>query len=1459
MSLTLPRAALPRGCLSPERRPRAQGGSQSPLGARAAFGQLSAGRNTSPRSPGRRRREGTQGEDDKKEEVKVVVRLRPPMDQSAPLSYFAEKDDQTKLFGYGSSEASSPSACSSRQTGTTVEELTFSRVVGPREDTSQTFESLGLRNLIGGIAQGFQETVFAYGQTGSGKTHTILGNARGELGLLQLCTWELFRVIFAAKGPGTSQVPDTRRRIQLVCLEIKNDDVLDLLPSAGCPCPSAPASESADVPGTSDEEMEVICVKGRRHMFRRVTVWSYEEAMVLLRCAIASREVGSSHVNSESSRSHMVVRFTVRSFKPEDGARLGSGVAGSLTLVDLAGNERDSNCPNGTAINVSLTHLNRMLVKMQDGQLDESDRRQSALNMVLYEQLREDCGVTMIFCIHPERRYASSARSTLQMATLCRRIVQRKRVRRIEGANIREELAGLRSEATALTQAHKEARAAQLAKEEELQKTTELLESLKLRYEEKSKDYEVLRKNLEMEFRRLKDEGQEQAALVYNLEQRNVELAQRVEQLQRQAALPRTEEPSALLESALPAVIGNLSEEGLDDHCLELERAYRHELQAVHEAYNRQLQTLKQAMRQRPETPLKAPPQAVQSQTHVSRFGFETVPSSFGEPCSEPSMHSSAVSLTDEDAACDDVVSRSTSTPRRAVTPQVATPRARPHMQDALSLAAEWQKAGIDKAGCGSREGSPVRCMRASPQRILQVASPQRLSNARSSTSVDAKSTATTAVPSEQGPFDDAFTAPTTAATDSAPVPQCWVQPPARRPSDVVGEAAAGRRAQSPCSPQPAQPGQQGAFKGMVQVQPVQKPSSTPCSPSPVRAASAAGQPAPARQSMSATPPMAPLGTALPGCGDSCRVTCSSEVYGKGPLFSPPVPGREPSQGPAGGFDEQQVHDTAVQRVFQQLPDDREVASPVRAIGPEFDARRRSSLRGSEAGHEAQIAPGMTASHAGRTQKALSRVLAGQPGTLAEVEAIEESIATLARFALQGRLESHLWPQCCSAGIRVMHLLPESPQAQRDGAILLSELANKDAAVKEDIAARGTLALAVTALRWLATIPVGQSLQQAEQSLKQRSEACSACFRLLAVLCQRHAARQAHASELGALHLCLQCLARPELGKNLDAAIHGCWLLMAMCYKHPSNQDQVRAGGGVALVMHILEAQVSLLETTWAKTGLASSGGQHALTAMRAVEPQAATLCAYAAGFLACMAEGSDASRQVIYDGSGIAILLRALEACLQSPHVVANACVAVAHLAYLHEPSQRAARAQGGVMSILRSLLTYRGHGPVQGSICRAIAVLTEGPCSISQQAFLAARLPDDKGGETGAVALLIQALRDLPQDAALVTTACWALSNLVVDSPEAVDHICNIRGTETAVALLQTTTAHQERPCEYLCRLLGRIASGYSPPARRSRQDLRALGAVDALVYAERRHLHSEGEVLIFVREALTALHSD
>merc|ERR1719215_2551006 len=58
----------------------------------------------------------------------------------------------------------------------------------------------------------------------------------------------------------------------------------------------------------------------------------------------------------------------------------------------------------------------------------------------------------MIFCLHPDRRFAVAARSTLEMARRCRHIVCRKRIRRMEtvSSSSHTELVGLRNETQAL-------------------------------------------------------------------------------------------------------------------------------------------------------------------------------------------------------------------------------------------------------------------------------------------------------------------------------------------------------------------------------------------------------------------------------------------------------------------------------------------------------------------------------------------------------------------------------------------------------------------------------------------------------------------------------------------------------------------------------------------------------------------------------------------------------------------------------------------------------------------------------------------------------------------------------------------------------------------------------------------------------------------------------------------------
>eukprot|EP00929_Paragymnodinium_shiwhaense_P059370 TRINITY_DN29732_c0_g1_i2.p1 TRINITY_DN29732_c0_g1~~TRINITY_DN29732_c0_g1_i2.p1 ORF type:complete len:1067 (-),score=313.67 TRINITY_DN29732_c0_g1_i2:261-3461(-) len=554
------------------------------------------------------------------------------------------------------------------------------------------FADLGLKELCAGVTRGFQETIFAYGQTGSGKTHTILGSAGGEPGLLQLCTRELLSIVFGASAgratcdrrptlvPGLStvssgqQLPsrgsEERRLVQLMCVEIKNEDVVDLLPADLLSKMQQRSSLQGDASlcdagGTSRGAVSVKC---RLHEYQKVTVWSYEEAMAMLQRGIASREVGRSSLNSESSRSHMIVRFIVKTLSTSSAASAKvsePGVVGTLTLVDLAGNERDgegmfsgaldsvpssagSLGASGTAsapaamlsrssrsqqsstrslaaakaINVSLTHLNRMLIKMQNGQLDESDRRQSSLNMVLFESLVEDCGVTMVFCIHPDRRFAHMARSTLQMALRCRRILRQKRVRRLVGEGYQDELAELRSEATALTVAHTEALSARARIEDDLRRTERHLQELKQRYEAQSKDFGVMRADLEAHLARLVEEDREKQSLEACLAQKHDLLKGVIEQLQKrdeqlsvlqrryEAALQANDTglvdsqgiilPAAESDSSLNlrAFADKCAAEGYQRAAKEMKDAYDDELNTMRNGYEQELQRLQRELKQ---------------------------------------------------------------------------------------------------------------------------------------------------------------------------------------------------------------------------------------------------------------------------------------------------------------------------------------------------------------------------------------------------------------------------------------------------------------------------------------------------------------------------------------------------------------------------------------------------------------------------------------------------------------------------------------------------------------------------------------------------------------------------------------------------------------------------------------------------------------------------------------------
>eukprot|EP00439_Symbiodinium_sp_Y106_P069823 s516_g12.t1 len=107
-------------------------------------------------------------------------------------------------------------------------------------------------------------------------------------------------------------------------------------------------------------------------------------------------------------------------------------------------------------------------------------------------------------------------------------------------------------------------------------------------------------------------------------------------------------------------------------------------------------------------------------------------------------------------------------------------------------------------------------------------------------------------------------------------------------------------------------------------------------------------------------------------------------------------------------------------------------------------------------------------------------------------------------------------------------------------------------------------------------------------------------------------------------------------------------------------------------------------------------------------------------------------------------------------------------------------------------------------------------------------------------------------------VTTASWALSNLLAESPEAIEHVCSIGGMSTAVALLKSSVSCHEHACQYLCRLICGLGGGPSLAARRGRLELQRLGALEGLRMAQQHHAASTGDVLPAIFRTMQVLEA-
>lgn len=294
------------------------------------------------------------------------------------------------------------------------------------------------------IFQGLNCTILAYGQTGAGKTFTM-GTASGrdddEAGVIPRACKDLFRSI---------QVHcDGNAHVKLSYMEIYNEEIRDLLVDSATKTPRtmepdsrnetpnsffSPASINSDaritpkqsslpklsVRETLNGEVYVSGLTSR-------TVTSPDEIGDCMEEASSRRVVGSTKMNSESSRSHALCVLTLEGVL-EDGVKFQS----KLTFVDLAGSEKlgktqaeGTRRQEGININRGLFVLGQVISALSEQRSKHKRKppyRDSKLTRLLQDSLGGNSQTIMIACVSPATTNTEETINTLRYATSARNI-----------------------------------------------------------------------------------------------------------------------------------------------------------------------------------------------------------------------------------------------------------------------------------------------------------------------------------------------------------------------------------------------------------------------------------------------------------------------------------------------------------------------------------------------------------------------------------------------------------------------------------------------------------------------------------------------------------------------------------------------------------------------------------------------------------------------------------------------------------------------------------------------------------------------------------------------------------------------------------------------------------------------------------------------------------------------------
>ncbi len=321
-----------------------------------------------------------------------------------------------------------------RQDAEGKQSMTFDRVFGDTSTNEDVYADVAKPVVQSGLG-GINGTIFAYGQTSSGKTFSMTA-------IMDMGFAEVFNYIANESG-------HRRFVVKASYLEIYNEELTDLL---------EPGKGKLAIRASSDHGGAYVAGLSER------LVTSVADVKKLLAQGQASRQVGATAMNEQSSRSHTIFTLSISSEpilaatssnasistssasngRPATApaataaAAVGSSstkmlrgnLRATINFVDLAGSERAAQTQatgqrlkEGSFINLSLLTLGTVIRKLSDPKTAQHvPFRESKLTRILQPALGGNNKTSILCCFTQSEKHLEETINTLRFALRAKKI-----------------------------------------------------------------------------------------------------------------------------------------------------------------------------------------------------------------------------------------------------------------------------------------------------------------------------------------------------------------------------------------------------------------------------------------------------------------------------------------------------------------------------------------------------------------------------------------------------------------------------------------------------------------------------------------------------------------------------------------------------------------------------------------------------------------------------------------------------------------------------------------------------------------------------------------------------------------------------------------------------------------------------------------------------------------------------